>query len=336
MKVIAVNGKVLLANGKAVKPPSNAVANLLGYTLSAPSGLSYTGFVRNWNSNAANATIVGDGYTKGLKLVASMSIPNNTTSEIQHLSTPIKEGHKYYFQIQQKAKNAGGGYTYTSLYKSSGNRTENLQFTATISDEWETFHRTFTGVSSTFQILLGIGGSNGAASGDYIEWKNILLVDLTETYGSGFEPTEEECVARFANYVADGSYVHFLKKYYYNGVLLPEIPADVLASYPYAWIRNNTTSGYYDLMLSNVPFYYLPSDGSVKEGNLVEGKPWYRVPIATAETATAWVNNTSNNTFTGWGIDSARTVLWSNHDIPNGSATATEIYFNGSEPVLAE
>ena len=122
----------------------------------------------------------------------------------------------------------------------------------------------------------------------------------------------------------------------YNGIKLPRIPENVLASYPYAWIRNNTTSGYYDLMLSDVPFYYLPSSASVEEGNLVVGKPWYRVLITTAETATAWENNTSNNTFSGWGIDSARTVLWSNHDIPNGSATATDIYFNGSEPVLTD
>ena len=207
MKVIAVNGKVLLANGKAVKPPNNATVNLLGYTLSAPSGLNYTGFVHSWNSNISNATIVGDGYTKGLKLVTSATIPNGTTSEVQHLCTPIKEGHKYYFQIQQKAKKAVGGYTFTSLY-TSGTRTERLQFTATKSDAWETFHRTFSGVSSTFQILLGIGGDNGASTGDYIEWKNILLVDLTETYGSGFEPTEEECAELFANYVADGSYIH--------------------------------------------------------------------------------------------------------------------------------
>jgi hypothetical protein len=122
----------------------------------------------------------------------------------------------------------------------------------------------------------------------------------------------------------------------HNGVRLPRLPDSVLASYPYAWIRNNTTSGYYDLMLSDVPFYYLPSDAGVKEGNLVVGKPWYRVLITTAETVTAWENNTSNNTFSGWGIDSARTVLWSNHDIPNGSATATDIYFNGSEPVLTD
>lgn len=131
---------------------------------------------------------------------------------------------------------------------------------------------------------------------------------------------------------AEKYYTHFL----YNGVRLPRIPDSVLASYPYAWIRNNTTSGYYDLMLSDVPFYYLPSDAGVKEGNLVVGKPWYRVLITTAETVTAWENNTSNNTFSGWGIDSARTVLWSNHDIPNGPADATEIYFAGSEPVPIE
>lgn len=122
----------------------------------------------------------------------------------------------------------------------------------------------------------------------------------------------------------------------YNGVKLPKIPKDVLAQYPYAWIRNNTTSGYYDLLLSDTPFYWLDSDSGVKEGNLTQGKPWYRVSISTAETARNWENNTSANTFSGWGIDNARTVLWSNHDIPDGSATATDIYFKGTEPVPIE
>ena len=334
MKVIAVNGKILLANGKAVKPPNNAVANLLGYTLSAPSGLNYTGFVHSWNSDAANAIIVGDGYTKGLKLVASRSFSGNTTSEIQHLCTPIKEGHKYYFQIQQKANKVAGGYTFTSLYKSSGNRTERLQFTSAISDAWETFHRTFTGVSSIFQILLGVGGVNGAATGDYIEWKNILLVDLTETYGSGFEPTEEECAALFANYVADGSYVHFLKKYYYNGVLLPELPADVLAQYPYAWIRNNTRTGYYDLCLSSSLWYASDADTISTDSYNTTGIQWYRVTKSAPEEV--WVFNQAWTSSGGFGNESDRHIMWSNHDIPNGSATATEIYFEGSEPVLAE
>lgn len=125
-------------------------------------------------------------------------------------------------------------------------------------------------------------------------------------------------------------------KYYshmlFNGVRLPRIPIDVLASYPYAWIRKNTTSGYYDLILSDKPFYYKSTPG-VYEANGATGKPWYRVSISGAATATAWTNNTSANTYNWWGLDSARTVFWSNHDMPNGSATATDIYFAGSEPV---
>lgn len=123
-------------------------------------------------------------------------------------------------------------------------------------------------------------------------------------------------------------------KCYYNGVLLPGIPSEMLARYPYAWIRKNTTSGYFDLLLSDAPFYYEDTP-RITEGNGVVGKPWYRVEIATAETATAWKNEPNVNYY-GWGLDSERTILWSNHDIPNGSATATEIYFEGSEPVIAE
>lgn len=123
-------------------------------------------------------------------------------------------------------------------------------------------------------------------------------------------------------------YTHAL----YNGVRLPVIPEDVLASYPYAWIRKNTTSGYYDLLMSNLPFYYQVSQG-VWEGNGRSGTPWYRVAIATAETATAWTDNTSANTFNYFGIDSARPVLWANHDIPYGSSYGTDIYFEGTDPV---
>lgn len=120
-------------------------------------------------------------------------------------------------------------------------------------------------------------------------------------------------------------------KAYYNGVLLPKIPEDVLAQYPYAWIRKNTTSGYYDLLLSDKQFYYQST--AIYEANQANGKPWYRVAITGADSATAWENNTSANVYGSWGLDSARTILWSNHDIPNGSATATDIYFAGSEPV---
>ena len=128
---------------------------------------------------------------------------------------------------------------------------------------------------------------------------------------------------------------HILKKYYYNGVLLPEIPADVLASYPYAWIRKNTTTGYYNLILTALQPYLYTDGTSIAYGSGTSTTcVLYNIAISSAESAMVWTYDNTENTWQG--LDSARTVLWSNHDIPNGSATATDIYFEGSEPVLAE
>ena len=128
---------------------------------------------------------------------------------------------------------------------------------------------------------------------------------------------------------------HIIKKYYYNGVLLPEIFADVLAQYPYAWIRKNTTTGYYNLILTALQPYLYTDGTSIAYGSGTSTTcVSYNIAISSAESATEWTYVNKEDTWHG--LDSARTVLWSNHDIPNGSATATEIYFEGSEPVLAE
>lgn len=126
--------------------------------------------------------------------------------------------------------------------------------------------------------------------------------------------------------------------YLFNGVRLPEFPFGVIDQYPYAWIRNNTTSGYYELIMADAPFYYLYNGSSSAGFTLVDQaktQPKYRVSISGASSATAWEweNNASN---TWWGIFADRPCLWSNHDIPNGSADATDIYFEGTEPVLTE
>ena len=182
--------------------------------------------------------------------------------------------------------------------------------------------RAKTGVSEKLEFPYGYkaavdgiqsGGNSGGGNGSPI------VIDHVVNIGAAVSVAAE---------VYDLPKTHAL----YNGVRLPKIPEDVLAQYPYAWIRNNTTSGYYDLLLNEKPFYYQSPPGLYEASGLA-AKPWYRVAIATAETATAWTDNTSANSYTSWGLDSARTVLWSNHDIRNGSATATDIYFYGSEPV---
>lgn len=123
-----------------------------------------------------------------------------------------------------------------------------------------------------------------------------------------------------------------MAKYYYNGVLLPEIPADVLAQHPYCLIRENKTTGYYDLNFAN-GVWYLRNDSAIAP-SISTNYPYYRLPIETAADYEEWeFYQTTSNAFT---VDESRPVLWSNHDIPNGSATATEIYFYGSEPVAED
>ena len=112
-----------------------------------------------------------------------------------------------------------------------------------------------------------------------------------------------------------------MAKLYYNGVLLPEIPADLLSSYPYRWI--SVKGSIYNLMLSPYPWYRKNENLYTQTSTYV----WYK----TTETAESWG---FHKTFTDEGaFNYESNLVWANHDIPDGSATATEIYFEGSEPL---
>jgi hypothetical protein len=115
-----------------------------------------------------------------------------------------------------------------------------------------------------------------------------------------------------------------LGKYSYNGVLLPEIPADVLAQYPYAWIRKNKDGITYDLVFSEQLWYYKPYF-TTNASDYV----WY---VATVD-SNSWAYKQNKPSGSSINFGAGGGAVWSNHDIPNGSETATEIYFEGSEPV---
>lgn len=172
-------------------------------------------------------------------------------------------------------------------------------------------------------IAEGFRASRGTTKEYSLDEMAVLAAEKGEAVPDGTNVT-------FGNVQQDGNGIPEGKASY-NGVVLPKIPEDVLAQYPYAWIRKNTTSGYYDLFISDEPFYF--QSVGIYPGSGTAAKLWYRVAINNAENVEEWEDNSQNNTFDWWGIDSARPVLWSNHDIPNGSATATDIYFFGSEPV---
>lgn len=117
-------------------------------------------------------------------------------------------------------------------------------------------------------------------------------------------------------------------KSYYNGELLPDIPADVLAQYPYCWIRKNNNTSYYDLIFSIGPFWR----NSYREVHTSDDsyKPHYRIHFSNVDSTTEWPYYTDDQ----WlAAESGRPVLWSNYDILDGSPTSTDVYFKGTESV---
>lgn len=125
-------------------------------------------------------------------------------------------------------------------------------------------------------------------------------------------------------------YTHFL----YNGVRLPRIPDNILKDYPYATIRETTAKGYYDLYVSASGFYFGIYGGRFPVGYDNNGANIanYQIPISADMNTAKWTyKETKYNYFDIQ--DSGYSLLWSNHDIPNGSATATDIYFEATELV---
>lgn len=114
-----------------------------------------------------------------------------------------------------------------------------------------------------------------------------------------------------------------MAKFYYNGVLLPEIPADVLAEYPYAWIRKNSDGVTYDLICGKHVWYVKDSAVYTTASSYL----WY-TSILESENFTYRTGYSDHGNF---GLDNG--LLWSNHDIPEGSSTSTTIYLKGTEPV---
>lgn len=177
-------------------------------------------------------------------------------------------------------------------------------------------------------------GDAVASSGGRV-WKKLssmppLSVPTLSLNGDILTITENSGLATSFDILVDGEVKYTYAKYLYNGVELPPIPN--LQGYPYCWIRKHTTNGQYQLVFAPSPWYY--KDNAVCCSDSSATEPWYNITISTAHNATEWIFY--KHTTGTFGIDDARPVFWSNHDIPNGSATATDIYFEGTEPELSE
>ena len=116
-----------------------------------------------------------------------------------------------------------------------------------------------------------------------------------------------------------------MAKFYYNGVLLPAIPTEHLATNPFVFIRDDNSAGYYDLIMCSKDLYY--ADNGVYYNDTTEIVQYmYRIQKSSYLSATEWeFNKEVSNTY--FGISSSRVVLWSNSTIYNSSVSSSSIHF---------
>lgn len=108
---------------------------------------------------------------------------------------------------------------------------------------------------------------------------------------------------------------------------LPRIPEDALVQYPYRAIRKNSSK---TTLICSINGFYFTSN-AIYDKNSAMLKAYY----LDGET---WVEDSQSGQYSGWTVVSngENQLIWASHDIINGSTTATDIYFAGSEPILDE
>lgn len=115
---------------------------------------------------------------------------------------------------------------------------------------------------------------------------------------------------------------------FYGNVLLPEIPEELRSKWKYLWIRKSISDGNYDLAVSDTIQYFSSSDKKMWMDS--GSQEWWLTPI---NNPTGWTWKASYTGKDSWKADSNYAVIWANYDIPEGSASATNVYLYGIEPV---
>lgn len=112
---------------------------------------------------------------------------------------------------------------------------------------------------------------------------------------------------------------------WYNGAILPVIPADALAQYPYAFITYDRVYDKYELYLGDSQWWYNDSRPDIRPGSSSLFFGWYEF----SDNSWISVGRYSHEVWVNPNVE----CIWSSHDIPYGSVTATDVYFKGSEPI---
>ena len=111
-----------------------------------------------------------------------------------------------------------------------------------------------------------------------------------------------------------------MSKCYFNGVLLPSIPSEILTTYPAMIIIKNNSSGYYDLIVSEGHWSYNSNNNTLNNA-LTSTSYLYRISIENSAEYVEWeFYKLSTNVYE---LDENKMIMWSNNTILNGDT----IYF---------
>ena len=119
--------------------------------------------------------------------------------------------------------------------------------------------------------------------------------------------------------------------FYYNGVRLPELPSDVDRSvYPYVVLSSVAgEENMYALTYLTKKIYFDSSENGYFSNESIDVSLYSCT--TTVETEFSLLSNMTNAGNEMVISEDEMPIIWSNFDIPNGSADATEIYLAGTE-----
>lgn len=109
-----------------------------------------------------------------------------------------------------------------------------------------------------------------------------------------------------------------MTKCYFNGILLPSIPSEILTKYSAAVIIKNNSSGYYDLIVSEGYWSYNSTNNTLNNA-LTSTSYLYRISIENSAEYVEWeFYKLSTNVYE---LNENKTILWSRSTILSGDTT---------------
>ena len=140
-----------------------------------------------WQTHNGCSEVVSDNTITMTTTVDGTSIGKNNFL-IQNI--PFDGSHKYYVGIDGKGSRTA---TLAMYYVATSGTNRRTDFVFTTADTWTHFGsvKTFADTSQTFTQIRVQNYTTNLVTGDVFSFRNFIIVDLTDIYGAGNEPSAE-------------------------------------------------------------------------------------------------------------------------------------------------